>query len=66
MAVPSGVYSLLLSGGEASLVTKVVEVDRNDTQANVRDRPVMTINKTAAYVEYALTYLRAQRRPHAL
>ncbi|XP_062193283.1 protein HAPLESS 2-B-like isoform X2 [Phragmites australis] len=55
MAVPSG-----SSGGEASLVAQVTEVEENNTQAmqTIRDPPVITINKTATYALYALTYIR--------
>ncbi|KAJ3692722.1 hypothetical protein LUZ60_011817 [Juncus effusus] len=54
MAVPSG-----SSGGEASLVAKLVEVQENDTQKlRIRDPPIITINKSAAYAVYELTYIR--------
>ncbi|KAJ0964135.1 hypothetical protein J5N97_029257 [Dioscorea zingiberensis] len=55
MAVPSG-----SSGGEASLVAELVEVEENDTQKiqTIRAPPVITINKSAAYALYELTYIR--------
>ncbi|KAH7692398.1 Generative cell specific-1/HAP2 domain-containing protein [Dioscorea alata] len=55
MAVPSG-----SSGGEASMVAELVEVEENDTQKmqTIRSPPVITINKSAAYALYELTYIR--------
>ncbi|KAG8057481.1 hypothetical protein GUJ93_ZPchr0002g26555 [Zizania palustris] len=56
MAVPSG-----SSGGEASLVAQVVEVEENGTHKMniIRDTPVViTINKSEAYALYDLTYIR--------
>ncbi|XP_051188948.1 protein HAPLESS 2 isoform X1 [Lolium perenne] len=55
LAVPSG-----SSGREASLVAQVVEVEKNDMQAmqTVRDPPVITINKSATYAIYDLSYIR--------
>ncbi|XP_043705307.1 protein HAPLESS 2 [Telopea speciosissima] len=55
MAVPSGT-----SGGEASIVAELVEVEDNTTQKmhTVRIPPVVTINKSAAYALYELTYIR--------
>ncbi|KAM0945411.1 putative generative cell specific-1/HAP2 domain-containing protein [Dioscorea sansibarensis] len=55
MAVPSG-----SSGGEASVVAELVEVEENDTQKmqTIRSPPVITINKSAAYALYELTYIR--------
>ncbi|KAJ6426639.1 hypothetical protein OIU84_022270 [Salix udensis] len=55
MAVPSG-----SSGGEASIVAEVAEVEENATNLmeTVRVPPVITINKTAAYALYELTYIR--------
>ncbi|KAF7066774.1 hypothetical protein CFC21_072713 [Triticum aestivum] len=55
LAVPSG-----SSSGESSLVAEVVEVEEDDTQAmqTVRDPPVITINKSAVYALYAISYLR--------
>ena len=48
------------SGGESSLVAQLVELEENDTQAmqTIRDPPVITINKSAAYALYAITYIR--------
>ena len=50
------------SGGESSLVAQVVEVEENDAQAmqTVRDPPVITINKSAVYALYAISYLRVK------
>ncbi|KAJ7010724.1 protein HAPLESS 2 isoform X1 [Populus alba x Populus x berolinensis] len=55
MAVPSG-----SSGGEASIVAEIAEVEENATNLmeTVRVPPVITINKTAAYALYELTYIR--------
>ncbi|XP_073011566.1 protein HAPLESS 2-like [Typha latifolia] len=55
MAVPSG-----SSGGEASIVAELVEVEENDTQKmqTIRSPPVITINKSTAYALYELTYIR--------
>ncbi|KAI3501232.1 hypothetical protein L1887_29096 [Cichorium endivia] len=56
MAVPSE-----SSGREASIVAEVVEVEENSTDHNmrtVRDPPVITVNKSAAYAQYQLTYIR--------
>ncbi|XP_078178775.1 protein HAPLESS 2-like isoform X1 [Carex rostrata] len=55
IAVPSG-----SSGGEASIVAQLVEVEQNDTQTmqTIRSPPVITINKSAAYALYELTYIR--------
>ncbi|XP_020114821.1 protein HAPLESS 2 isoform X1 [Ananas comosus] len=55
MAVPSG-----SSGGEASIVAELVEVEENDTQKmqTIRSPPVITINKSAAYALYELMYIR--------
>ncbi|KAJ4712998.1 protein HAPLESS 2 [Melia azedarach] len=55
MAVPSG-----SSGGEASIVAEIVEVEENSTQKmrTLRIPPVLTINKTASYALYDLTYIR--------
>ncbi|KAL4579353.1 hypothetical protein LXL04_015495 [Taraxacum kok-saghyz] len=49
------------SGREASLVAEIVEVEENATDNNmrtVRDPPVITVNKSAAYAQYHLTYIR--------
>ncbi|XP_058778261.1 protein HAPLESS 2 [Vicia villosa] len=55
MAVPSG-----SSGGEASIVAELVEVEENSStkMQTLRIPPVITINKTAAYAVYELTYIR--------
>ncbi|QCD91634.1 Generative cell specific-1 [Vigna unguiculata] len=55
MAVPSG-----SSGGEASIVAELVEVEENSTRKmqTLRIPPVITINKTSAYALYELTYIR--------
>ncbi|KAJ3682729.1 hypothetical protein LUZ60_012956 [Juncus effusus] len=54
IAVPSG-----SSGGEASLVARLVQVEENDTQTiRIRHPPIITIKKSAAYVIYELTYIR--------
>nr|XP_010940961.1 protein HAPLESS 2 [Elaeis guineensis] len=55
LAVPSG-----SSGGEASIVAELVEVEENDTQKMqaIRAPPVITINKSAAYALYELMYIR--------
>jgi len=55
MAVPSG-----SSGGKASIVAELVEVEANSTtkMQTLRIPPVITVNKTAAYVVYELTYIR--------
>ncbi|KAL5098895.1 hypothetical protein RYX36_003222 [Vicia faba] len=55
MAVPSG-----SSGGEASIVAELVEVEENSStkMQTLRIPPVITINKTVAYAVYELTYIR--------
>ncbi|TVU08856.1 hypothetical protein EJB05_42276, partial [Eragrostis curvula] len=55
VAVPNGA-----SGGEASLVGQVAEVEGNATAepTTLRFPPVITINKSSVYAAYALTYLR--------
>ncbi|KAK8950862.1 Protein HAPLESS 2 [Platanthera zijinensis] len=55
IVVPSG-----SSGGEASIVSELVEVEENDTQKmqTIRVPPIITINKSAAYALYDLSYLR--------
>ncbi|GLT40469.1 hypothetical protein SLA2020_146060 [Shorea laevis] len=55
MAVPSG-----SSGGESSIVAEVVEVEENSTNKmqTFRIPPVITVNKSAAYALYQLTYIR--------
>lgn len=48
------------SGGEASIVAELVEVEKNSTSKmqTLRIPPVITVNKTAAYALYELTYIR--------
>ncbi|GMH13187.1 hypothetical protein Nepgr_015028 [Nepenthes gracilis] len=55
MAVPSS-----SSGSEASIVAEVVEVEENATNQmqTLRIPPVITVNKSAAYALYELTYIR--------
>ncbi|KAL2348073.1 hypothetical protein Fmac_002073 [Flemingia macrophylla] len=55
MAVPSN-----SSGGEASIVAELVEVEENLTRKmqTLRIPPVITVNKTSAYALYELTYIR--------
>ncbi|KAJ0243171.1 Protein HAPLESS 2 [Hirschfeldia incana] len=55
LAVPSG-----SSGGEASIVAEIVEVEDNSStnMQTVRIPPVITVNKSAAYALYDLTYIR--------
>ena len=46
------------SGGEASLVTKVVDVvNGTEPSQSLRDPPVITISKSGVAVVYALNYL---------
>lgn len=54
-AVPSN-----SSGGEASMVAEVAEVEENSTNKmqTLRLPPVITINKSAAYAVFDLTYIR--------
>jgi hypothetical protein len=55
MAVPSE-----SSGREASMVAELVEVEENSTSnmRTLRIPPVITVNKSAAYAYYDLTYIR--------
>ncbi|CAN4077796.1 unnamed protein product [Withania somnifera] len=55
LAVPSE-----SSGNEASLVAEIVEVEENSSSnmRTLRVPPVVTINKSAAYALYELTYIR--------
>ncbi|CAA6656318.1 unnamed protein product [Spirodela intermedia] len=55
LAVPSGT-----SGGEASIIAELVEVEENSTNKmqTIRSPPVITINKSAAYALYEITYIR--------
>ncbi|XP_057978351.1 protein HAPLESS 2 [Malania oleifera] len=62
MAVPSG-----SSGGEASIVAEIAEVEENSTNKmqTVRIPPEITINKSAAYALYEITYIRdVPYKPH--
>lgn len=51
---------LCQSGREASIVAEIVEVEENSTNnmRTLRVPPVITINKSAAYALYELTYIR--------
>lgn len=52
---------IIQSGGEASIVAEVVEVEENSTtnkMQTLRIPPVLTVNKSAAYAMYQLTYIR--------
>ncbi|XP_078442377.1 hapless 2 [Wolffia australiana] len=55
LAVPSG-----SSGGEAFIVAELVEAEENSTKKMqaIRSPPTITINKSAAYALYELTYIR--------
>ncbi|KAL0542233.1 hypothetical protein IC582_022329 [Cucumis melo] len=55
MAVPSG-----SSGGEASIIAEIVEVEENSTNKmqTLRTPPVLTVSKSPAFVLYELTYIR--------
>ncbi|WCJ26182.1 hapless 2 [Euphorbia peplus] len=55
MAVPSG-----SSGGEASIVAEIVEVEENSSSSmkTLRIPPLITINKSSAYARYELSYIR--------
>ncbi|XP_056699798.1 protein HAPLESS 2 isoform X2 [Spinacia oleracea] len=56
MAVPSNT-----SGGEASMVAEVAEVEENSTtnkMQTLRLPPVITVNKSAVYAMFDLTYIR--------
>ncbi|KAI3756455.1 hypothetical protein L1987_56276 [Smallanthus sonchifolius] len=48
------------SGKEASIVARVDEVEEksSDSMRTLREPPVITINKSAAYAQYELTYIR--------
>ncbi|GKC90086.1 protein HAPLESS 2 [Tanacetum coccineum] len=48
------------SGAEASIVAQLDEVEESssDNMKTLRDPPEITINKSAAYAEYHLTYIR--------
>lgn len=51
---------MLQSGGEASIIAEIVEVEENSTNKmqTLRTPPVLTVSKSAAYVLYELTYIR--------
>lgn len=51
---------MLQSGGEASIIAEIVEVEENSTNRlqTLRTPPVLTVSKSAAYVLYELTYIR--------
>ncbi|XP_065850795.1 protein HAPLESS 2-like isoform X2 [Euphorbia lathyris] len=55
MAVPSG-----SSGGESSIVAEIVEVEENSNSSmkTLRMPPSVTINKSSAYAQYELSYIR--------
>ncbi|XP_071723546.1 LOW QUALITY PROTEIN: protein HAPLESS 2-like [Rutidosis leptorrhynchoides] len=55
LAVPSG-----SSGGEASIVAEIVEVEENSTNnmQTLRIPPIVTVSNSAAYAVYDLTYIR--------
>lgn len=52
------------SGGEASIVAEIVEVEdnSNSNMKTVRIPPVITVNKSAAYALYDLTYIRVRMK----
>jgi len=51
---------IIQSGGEASIVAEIVEVEDNSSSnmQTLRIPPVLTVNKSAAYAMYQLTYIR--------
>lgn len=51
------------SGEEASIVAEIVEVEENSSQKmqTFRIPPVLTVNKSAAYALYELTYIRVRK-----
>ena len=53
-------FVILQSGGEASIVAELVEVEENSSRKmqTLRIPPVITVNKTSAYALYQLTYIR--------
>lgn len=53
-------FGFVKSGGEASIVAEIVEVEDNSSSnmQTVRIPPVITVNKSAAYALYDLTYIR--------
>ena len=52
------------SGGEASIVAEIVEVEdnSNSNMNTVRIPPVITVNKSAAYALYDITYIRVRMK----
>lgn len=55
-------FSLWQSGREASMVAEIVEAEENSTNMRtLRVPPVITINKSAAYALYELTYIRVSQ-----
>lgn len=62
-------YLLIMqSGGEASIVAEIVEVEENSTNKmqTLRIPPVLTVNKSAAFAMYQLTYIRVRELLHQL
>ena len=53
-------FNFVQSGGEASIVAEIVEVEENSTNKmqTLRIPPVITVKKSAAYAVYELTYIR--------
>lgn len=51
---------MLQSGGEASIIAEIVEVEENSTNKmqTLRTPPVLTVSKSPAFVLYELTYIR--------
>lgn len=56
------VFPVTQSGNEASLIAEIVEVEDNSSSnmRTLRVPPVITINKSAAYALYELTYIRVR------
>ena len=54
------IFFMLQSGGEASIIAEIVEVEENSTNKmqTLRTPPVLTVSKSPAYVLYELTYIR--------
>lgn len=57
-------FAWLQSGGESSIVAELVEVEENSTQQmrTIREPPVITINKSAAYALYEILYIRVSNK----
>lgn len=55
-------FPILQSGGEASLVAELVEAEENTSRKmqTFRNPPVITVNKSAAYALYEITYIRVR------